>query len=76
MTPIVQQYFPDDPKCQWFERIEHVEAGVRYIGLDKGLQHIAEAFDKQGPFDGVLGFSQVSSEVGQAGSAIYRLYAL
>merc|ERR1712224_397557 len=58
VTPIVQQYFPDDPKCQWFEKIEHVEAGVRYIGLDKGLQHIQDAFDKQGPFDGLLGFSQ------------------
>ena len=58
VTPIVQQFFPDDPKCQWFEKIEHLESGVRYIGLDKGLQHISDVFEKQGPFDGLLGFSQ------------------
>ena len=58
MTPIVQKFFPDDPKRQWFQRMENLPNGVRYVGLGKGLAHIAHVFDTQGPFDGVLGFSQ------------------
>ena len=44
MTPIVQEFFPDDPKRQWFERIEHLESGgVRYVGLDKGFAEVSRA---------------------------------
>merc|ERR1711904_204676 len=60
VTPIVQQYFPKDPKCQWFERIEHLDTGgVRYVGLNKGLGKVSEILrGPEGPFDGILGFSQ------------------
>jgi len=59
VTPIVEQFFPDDPKCQWFRKMEHLEeGGVRYAGLDVGFETIGKALAEQGPFDGVLGFSQ------------------
>lgn len=61
VSPIVQQFFPDDPKCQWFEKIEHLDSGVRYRGLSRGLDHVAATLSDQGPFDGILGFSQGSA---------------
>ena len=68
MTPIVQEFFPDDPKRQWFERIEHLESGgVRYVGLDKGFAEVSRALREDGPFDGVLGFSQ------GAGMSLYTI---
>ncbi|KAI9164660.1 Ovarian cancer-associated protein 2 [Blastocladiella emersonii ATCC 22665] len=32
--------------------------GPVYSGFDAGLAHVASALDAQGPFDGILGFSQ------------------
>merc|ERR1711977_72654 len=58
VTPIVQQYFPKDPKCQWFERIEHLDTGgVRYVGLNKvspGPSAAAAAVASSPPCLGVL----------------------
>ena len=58
VSKIVEHFFPEDPKRQWFERIQNEEAGVRYLGLDVGLKHIEDALEKEGPFDGIFGFSQ------------------
>ena len=55
----MQQFFPDDPKRQWFQRIDRSEDGqMTYVGIDHSLQELSGAFHSQGPFDGVLGFSQ------------------
>merc|ERR1711985_221476 len=58
VSKIVEHFFPEDPKRQWFERIQNEEAGVRYLGLDVGLKHIEDALEKEGPPDGIFGFSQ------------------
>lgn len=42
----------------WQARQPHSAPFNEYVGLDKGLEHIACILERDGPFDGVVGFSQ------------------
>jgi len=42
----------------WQARQPHSAPFHEYVGLDKGLDHIASILERDGPFDGVIGFSQ------------------
>lgn len=42
----------------WQARQPHSAPFHEYVGLDKGLNHIAHVLEQDGPFDGVIGFSQ------------------
>ena len=42
----------------WQARQPHSAPFHDYVGLDRGLEHIAHILERDGPFDGVIGFSQ------------------
>lgn len=42
----------------WQARQPHSAPFHEYVGLEKGLEHIACILERDGPFDGVAGFSQ------------------
>ena len=59
VSPIVARYFPEDPKCSWFQKIHNdASGGVTYRGKEKSIELISNTFRDKGPFDGLLGFSQ------------------
>jgi fermentation-respiration switch protein FrsA (DUF1100 family) len=42
----------------WQARQPHSAPFHEYVGLERGLAHIAAILERDGPFDGVIGFSQ------------------
>lgn len=42
----------------WQARQPHSAPFHEYVGLERGLEHIACILEREGPFDGVIGFSQ------------------
>ncbi|KAF2896335.1 hypothetical protein ILUMI_09842 [Ignelater luminosus] len=52
----------------WFNRDDRTFRGIRKggpaIGFEESVQLVEEAFEKYGPFDGILGFSQGACFVG------------
>ena len=56
-------YSEDDPRDCVLEGCPHrpgflADADRRYPGWEQSVQHLAEVWEREGPFDGVLGFSQ------------------
>lgn len=51
---------------------EKEEMGPEYDGLDIGLNAIAEVLESEGPFDGVVGFSQGAAAAGLVASLLER----
>lgn len=62
LTVVVEQY------GWFFNREDCTFRGIRdggpAIGFDQTVQFIEEIFEKEGPFDGILGFSQGACLVG------------
>ncbi|XP_071812664.1 esterase OVCA2-like [Apostichopus japonicus] len=59
---------PDDQRGWWFSTVNESFSAKETSNVDPGFQEslscIAEAVQKHGPFDGILGFSQGASMVG------------
>jgi pimeloyl-ACP methyl ester carboxylesterase len=53
----------------WWRRKGDAEPYV-YVGMEQGLATIAQALQDQGPFDGVLGFSQGGAAAGMVASLL------
>jgi len=46
-----------DARC-WWHTVEKEDGTVEYQGLEDTVQFVDNIFNKEGPFDGILGFSQ------------------
>ena len=49
---------PDDISAWGWWRRSDISEPPEYVGIEKGLQVLADVLEKEGPFDGVMGFSQ------------------
>ena len=58
VSTIVSSFFPGLPTRQWLSSVDNTAEGVVYGGLNASLEHIADIFAREGPFDAVCGFSQ------------------
>lgn len=80
---LTQQDLPDgkefaadtsDPSSKnwawWQARQPHSAPFHEYVGLDRGLEHIASILEKDGPFDGVVGFSQGAAAAAMTASLL------
>ena len=47
--------------CPRHDYRESSDPDAMQVGMEKTLEHVENAFREHGPFDGVMGFSQVSS---------------
>ncbi|KAF6222986.1 hypothetical protein HO133_001037 [Letharia lupina] len=63
----------------WWRRKDHVmkdgqgkeaETGVVYEGIERGLQSVADCIREEGPFDGVVGFSQGAAAAAMVASLL------
>lgn len=55
-------------RCWWDYRGEDA-----YLGFQKGLDYIVEYIEKNGPYDGIIGFSQGSAMAAIVTNSIHRL---
>eukprot|EP00667_Euglena_gracilis_P022964 EG_transcript_25768 len=57
--PSILEYFPA-PQFQHLQYMRPIRSpdGTRYEGVEAGLQHVRTFLQTDGPFDGLLGFSQ------------------
>lgn len=54
----IEQFFPDGPYREWWNASDD---GRVYRGLDETLEYVNAFVQREGPFDGVIGFSQGGS---------------
>jgi fermentation-respiration switch protein FrsA (DUF1100 family) len=54
----------------WQARQPHSAPFHEYVGLDRGLEHIARILEQDGPFDGVTGFSQGAAAAAMTASLL------
>jgi len=59
----------DSESYAWWLRKGDAEP-FRYEGIEKGMERIAEVIRAQGPFDGVIGFSQGGAAAGMVASLL------
>lgn len=62
----------------WWQRKDSSNEGIVYRGIEEGLAAIAKHIREEGPFDGVIGFSQGATAAGMVASLLegeYRLQA-
>lgn len=53
----------------WWQR-KDTDEGIIYIGIEEGLATIAQCIREEGPFDGVVGFSQGAAAAGMVASLL------
>ena len=51
-------YYPDYPYYEWFYRRKGDNEEVIHEGLDQSIDFVLNYLRSNGPFDGLLGFSQ------------------
>jgi pimeloyl-ACP methyl ester carboxylesterase len=57
--PGIAQVYPNHPYFEWWEtKRDSNNIPVEYIGVEKSLEFVEEYLEENGPFLGVLGFSQ------------------
>ena len=54
----------------WWQRKDSAEEGIVYKGIEEGLAAIAKCIGEEGPFDGVIGFSQGATAAGMVASLL------
>lgn len=58
----IAQYYPNEEYFEWFYKHKSKDSTgtelVTYEGVDKGLEYVKDYIKRNGPFHGVLGFSQ------------------
>ena len=54
----------------WWRRKDGPEGEVIYEGIEEGLETIAKCIREEGPFDGVVGFSQGAAAAGMVASLL------
>ena len=54
----------------WQARQPHSAPFHEYVGLERGLEHIASVLEQDGPFDGVIGFSQGAAAAAMTASLL------
>jgi len=54
----------------WQARQPHSAPFHEYVGLDRGLEHLATILEQDGPFDGVIGFSQGAAAAAMTASLL------
>jgi predicted esterase len=59
--PGIGMFYPDRPYYEWFYKSDDDDQG--YEGLDESMKRLEEYIAAEGPFDGLLGFSQGASMV-------------
>lgn len=74
-TPPSEDQGQDESKLEayaWYRRAvpKHPDDPVEYIGLDAGLEAVATILRDEGPFDGVIGFSQGASMAAMVASLL------
>eukprot|EP00397_Hematodinium_sp_SG-2012_P050225 GEMP01058265.1.p1 GENE.GEMP01058265.1~~GEMP01058265.1.p1 ORF type:complete len:181 (+),score=34.45 GEMP01058265.1:287-829(+) len=56
--PGVKLYFPHMPYYMWFDSFQNDDGKIIYVGFEEALKRVIDFCKEEGPFDGVLGFSQ------------------
>jgi hypothetical protein len=56
--PIIGQIYNNQEYYQWYYRHDHPDGTVDFEGLEESIQFLVNCIKLQGPFDGILGFSQ------------------
>jgi predicted esterase len=54
----VSMFFPDGEYYEWWNATKDEDGKTTYVGLEDSLEKVERMFLNEGPFDGVLGFSQ------------------
>ena len=54
----------------WWQRKDSTDEGIVYKGIEEGLAAIAKCISEEGPFDGVIGFSQGATAAGMVASLL------
>ncbi|KAL8794761.1 MAG: hypothetical protein Q9195_002715 [Heterodermia aff. obscurata] len=60
----------------WWQRKDSTDEGVVYKGIEEGLAAIAKCVREEGPFDGVIGFSQGAAAAAMVASLLEGEYRL
>ena len=60
----------------WWQRKDSTNEGIVYKGIEEGLAAIAKCIREEGPFDGVIGFSQGATAAGMVASLLEGEYRL
>ena len=60
----------------WWQRKDSIGAGIVYNGIEEGLAAIAKCIREEGPFDGVIGFSQGATAAGMVAGLLEGEYRL
>ena len=60
----------------WWQRKDSIEEGVVYKGIEEGVAAIANCIREEGPFDGVIGFSQGAAAAAMVASLLEGEYRL
>ena len=55
LPPRIAEFFPDGPYLEWWNASDD---GTVYEGLEDTLAYVDDFVAREGPFDGVIGFSQ------------------
>ena len=61
---------PDSIEAYGWWRRSDTSDPPEYVGLDRGLETVAQVLESEGPFDGVMGFSQGAALAGMVASLL------
>lgn len=54
----IAQFYPNHDYYEWYYKRTSSAGEANLVGLDRSLQRIIDYMNEQGPFDGIVGFSQ------------------